>query len=77
MDLVRQARWLASVYDDVGEMVRIGAYRTGANEEVDRAVAFHPLLEGFLAQDSAQFADLDDAFDGIAKILSDQEISEE
>ncbi|MEZ5897544.1 MAG: FliI/YscN family ATPase [Parvularculaceae bacterium] len=77
LDLVRQARWLASVYDDVGEMVRIGAYRTGANEEVDRAVAFHPLLEGFLAQDSAQFADLDDAFDGIAKILSDQEISEE
>ncbi|MCA8888290.1 MAG: EscN/YscN/HrcN family type III secretion system ATPase, partial [Parvularculaceae bacterium] len=77
LNLVREARRLASVYDDVGEMVRIGAYRTGANEEVDRAVAFHPLLETFLAQDPAHFADLDDAFDGIEKILSDQEISEE
>jgi flagellum-specific ATP synthase len=47
----REARALAAVYDDMKEMVRIGAYRAGANEEVDRAITFHSRLETFLHQE--------------------------
>lgn len=49
-EAARQARALASVYDDMREMIRIGAYKPGSNAEVDRAIAFHASLEAFLAQ---------------------------
>ena len=49
-EAARQARALASVYDDMREMIRIGAYKPGSNAEVDRAIAFHTGLEAFLAQ---------------------------
>ena len=32
------------------EMIRIGAYRRGANAEVDQAIDFHARFESFLAQ---------------------------
>ena len=33
------------------ELIRIGAYRAGADAEVDRAIALNPALEAFLSQD--------------------------
>jgi flagellum-specific ATP synthase len=50
----RQARALASVFEDMREMIRIGAYRSGANDEVDRAIAFNGLLEAFLSQNRVE-----------------------
>lgn len=47
----RRARALASVYEDMREMIRIGAYQRGANKEVDCAIEFHSKLENFLMQD--------------------------
>ena len=48
---VRQARALEGAYDDMREMIKIGAYRPGGNEEIDRAIAFHDNFEKFLTQD--------------------------
>lgn len=49
-EAARRARALASTYEDMREMIRIGAYKEGANAEVDAAIAFHQRLEAFLAQ---------------------------
>lgn len=49
-ETARRARALASVYEDMREMIRIGAYKPGANDEVDRAIDFHAQLENFLTQ---------------------------
>lgn len=48
--LVAEAKKSAAAYDDMRELIRIGAYRQGANESVDRAIALHPELEDFLSQ---------------------------
>ncbi|MFC3215270.1 hypothetical protein [Novosphingobium panipatense] len=39
------------MWKDMEEMVRLGAYRPGANAEVDRAVALAPRIEDLLRQD--------------------------
>src|SRR5580692_6354629 len=54
-DIVGRARRSLAAYANMEELIRIGAYRTGADGEVDRAIALHPALEGFLAQDKDEF----------------------
>ena len=68
-DWARRARALASVYDDMREMVRIGAYQKGSNPEVDRAIEFHAALENFLQQDVADKADTAAAFAALKSLL--------
>jgi flagellum-specific ATP synthase len=48
---LQRARELMSVYADMEELIRLGAYRKGSDPKVDRAIALNPQLEGFLAQE--------------------------
>ena len=36
------------LHADMAELIRLGAYRSGANAELDRAIAVHPALERIL-----------------------------
>jgi flagellum-specific ATP synthase len=51
------------------ELIRIGAYRAGADPELDRAIALHPALETFLSQDKDEYTSLPEAFDRLSAIL--------
>lgn len=53
-ELVRRARRLLATWERVADLVRMGAYRAGADPEVDAAIAARPALERFLAQDRGQ-----------------------
>jgi flagellum-specific ATP synthase len=68
-DLVMRARGPLTIYEDMAELVRLGAYKTGSNPEVDRAIALYPKLEAFLAQHKDEAADLNAAYDGLERIL--------
>ena len=52
------------------ELIRIGAYRAGADPQVDRAIALNPALEAFLGQDKDEATSLDDSFNILAHILN-------
>ncbi len=56
--IVVRARRLMAAYDDMAEMIRLGAYRRGANAEVDEAIKYHEALEDFLRQGKDERADL-------------------
>lgn len=45
-----EARRLLAAYGEVEDLIRIGAYEPGASPEIDRAVAVHTPLAGFLQQ---------------------------
>jgi flagellum-specific ATP synthase len=45
-----KARELMSVFADMEDLIRLGAYRKGSDTKVDRAIAINPALEGFLSQ---------------------------
>jgi len=46
-DIVAQARKQISVYDDMADLIRLGAYKTGSKRELDLAIARHPQFESF------------------------------
>ena len=67
--LVSEARAIISTYEDMAEMIRLGAYRPGSNEAVDSARHFYPAIEQFLAQDRAERSDLASGYAELARIL--------
>jgi flagellum-specific ATP synthase len=68
-EIVKMARQSLSAYANMEELIRIGAYRAGADPIVDRAIELNPALEGFLAQDKDEATSLEASFDGLAQIL--------
>ena len=64
-----QARLPMTVFEDMAELIRVGAYKTGTNPEVDNAVALNPQFEAFLAQKKDEPAGLAEGYDALAAIL--------
>jgi flagellum-specific ATP synthase len=63
------ARRVLSTYGDMEEMVRLGAYRPGANAEVDEAIRLAPLIETLIGQDKLSRGSADPAFADLAALL--------
>ncbi|PJK28748.1 flagellar protein export ATPase FliI [Minwuia thermotolerans] len=67
--VVRRGRELLATFEEMGEMIRIGAYRKGADPRIDEAIAYNPQLEAFLTQDMNEKAPLDEGFAELAGIV--------
>ncbi|HXS07233.1 MAG TPA: flagellar protein export ATPase FliI [Rhizomicrobium sp.] len=67
--LVLRARAPMTLYEDMAELIRLGAYKTGTNPEVDNAVALHPKLEAFLRQKKDEQAGLSESYAALSDIL--------
>lgn len=67
--LVLQARAPMTVYEDMAELIRLGAYKAGTNPEVDEAVRLNPQLEAFLSQSKSERATLSQGYEALAAIL--------
>jgi flagellum-specific ATP synthase len=67
--LVAKSRAILSVYEDMAELIRLGAYKTGTNAEVDRAITLYPQLEAFLAQKKEEPATLESGYVALNKIV--------
>jgi len=61
-ELVGEAKRLLSSYADMEELIRIGAYRAGADAILDRAIAQRPAIEAVLSQGRDESSRIDDAF---------------
>lgn len=68
-DMIMRARAVMATYEDMAELVRLGAYKTGTNPEVDEAVRLHPELETFLSQRKDEQVTLADGYQGLRQIL--------
>ncbi len=67
--LVQVARNLMSTYEDMAEMIRLGAYRKGSDPSVDQAIQYYPALENFLRQRKDEKTSLDQGYDELAEVL--------
>jgi len=68
-ELVGRARALIAQYDDMAEMIRLGAYRRGSDPQVDEAIRYNPDLERFLSQGKTERTDLAGSYAQLAEIL--------
>jgi flagellum-specific ATP synthase len=69
-EVVQRARQLMAQYDDMAELIRLGAYRRGSDPLVDEAIRHQPALEAFLAQAKDERAVLADGYAALAAALA-------
>ncbi len=67
--IVTRAKQLISRYEDMAELIRLGAYRKGSDPEVDEAIALYPHFEEFLKQNKEESTTIDEAFAMLGAIL--------
>jgi flagellum-specific ATP synthase len=67
--LVTAARGYLATYENMAELIRLGAYRAGSDTKVDEAIRYYPALDGFLAQGKDERADLAGGYSELATIL--------
>jgi flagellum-specific ATP synthase len=68
--LIIYARKLLATYNDMEEMIRIGAYRKGSNPEVDMAIQYYPQLESFLSQKPDEHTNMETSYKLLSQILN-------
>ena len=56
--LVLRAWRLLATYQDMAELIRVGAYRRGSDPRIDEAIGYYQRLEGFLGQDKNERSDI-------------------
>jgi len=69
--LTRQARRQLSLYGDMEELIRIGAYQGGSDPQLDEAIRLNPALEAFLAQDKSEATPMEESFARLREILGE------
>lgn len=69
--LIQRSRDLWSIFQDMEDMIRLGAYKAGSDPRVDEAIFYVPKIENFLKQEKYQRTTRDEAFQGLKMILNE------
>ena len=67
--IIRQAKKVITTYEDMAELIRLGAYRRGSDPAVDEAIRLYPQIEEFLNQHKDERTLIDEGFQALALIL--------
>jgi flagellum-specific ATP synthase len=75
-DIISKEHWnlaiafrsLLAIYQQNLEVIQIGAYQSGANPILDRAIAVMPQIEQFLKQEVDHLSTMDEAISGMLKV---------
>jgi flagellum-specific ATP synthase len=71
--LVMKGRRLLATYNDMAEMIRLGAYRKGSDPEVDNAIRYFPAIEAFLSQSPSESKALAECYMELEMILAEKQ----
>ncbi|ASN05726.1 flagellar protein export ATPase FliI [Virgibacillus necropolis] len=70
LETAQQIRSLIATYEENSELIQIGAYKHGTNHEIDRAIAFHPKIRGYLKQGTLEHSPLHESIKRMQILLS-------
>ncbi len=68
--IIDRARRLIATYEDMAELIRLGAYRRGSDPQVDEAIRHYPAIEAFLRQRKDEKTDLASVYPMLEAILN-------
>lgn len=66
-------RRLIATHEEVAELIRIGAYKSGTTPEVDRAIALMPAVNALLQQRPSEFTSFHDTITALSQIATSWE----
>lgn len=67
--IARRSRQLISAYENMAELIRLGAYRKGSDPDVDEAIRLYPKIESYLTQLKDDHSTIDEGFTALAEII--------
>ncbi len=67
--LVDRARGLLSTYENMAELIRIGAYKQGSDPAIDEAIHYYQAIEDFLGQKKEECSTLSEGYTQLAALL--------
>ena len=67
--LASKARAILATWQDMADLVRLGAYKSGGDPLVDEAVRLAPRIESFLTQAKDEPCTIDQTFAGLQEVL--------
>jgi flagellum-specific ATP synthase len=73
--LITYARRMLSIYQDMSEMIRLGAYKKGTDPDVDLSIGYFNKIEEFLKQLPNERGSMEESYKKLAEILSMQKPS--
>lgn len=69
LEAAKQMRNMLAIYEENSELIQIGAYKHGTNENIDKAIAFHPLIQQFLKQEINEKAPFEQSVAQMRKLM--------
>ncbi|WP_010649308.1 flagellar protein export ATPase FliI [Oceanobacillus massiliensis] len=69
-EIAQQMRRLIAVYEENSELINIGAYKRGTNQEIDRAISYYPKIQDFLKQDVYEYKSLEETVQIMKTLLN-------
>lgn len=67
--IIRRSKQIITTYEDMSELIRLGAYRKGSDPKVDEAIDIYPNIEEFLNQHKSENNTIGESFDRLAEIV--------
>ncbi len=68
--LIQRAKDIISTYEDMAELIRLGAYRKGSDPKVDEAIILYDQIETFLNQPPQERSSLEESYQQLAQIFN-------
>lgn len=66
---ITYARRMLATYQDMAEMIRLGAYKKGTDPDVDLSIGYFEKIEKFLNQQPGESCSMEDTYKKLGKIL--------
>ncbi len=67
--IINTSRHYLSIYEDMHDMIRMGAYTSGTNKETDESIEFYHQLKKFICQNMYDISELENSRQELAQIL--------
>ena len=75
-ELINKAKQIMATYEDMAEIIRIGAYKKGSDANIDNAIHYYDRIERFLSQKINESVDFEECYSMLAGVLSEAPIEE-
>ncbi|RYG73873.1 flagellar protein export ATPase FliI [Lentibacillus lipolyticus] len=70
LNAAKQIRDLMARYEENSELIQIGAYKRGTNQEIDKAISFYPKIQTFLKQGITDRHTLEESITAMQNLLN-------
>jgi flagellum-specific ATP synthase len=68
--MINRARGMLAAYENMAELIRLGAYKKGTDAAVDEAIDHYPLIEDFLTQATYEQSSFDEGYERLSEIVT-------